>query len=209
MGCKAQKEQALPVFWILLIVSLLACRSVSVLIEGSSPLSAPAAPTQQIGFDYSEQIPELPKGDNSARRHLFLHEYPMPSHGFITGIIYVNDSDKAVETFDFLVLHPNEDGWKVIYRMSVSDDNPPSQTGTTTINFSSPLAVQKNDIFAHWQDNPNGAIPLNTDDESIDGFSLGQYGFQASDVEVGRQIDVNGFSGHRDYFINVLFSTKP
>lgn len=205
---KVRKEQTAPIILLLIALSI-ACRSVTIIIEKNSPFSEPAAPAQQIGFNYSDQIPELPKGDTSARWHLFLHEYPMPSNGFITGVIFVNDSDKAVETFDFLVLRPNDDGWKVIYRMSVSDDNPPSQTGTTTINFPSPLRVQKNDIFAHWQDNPNGAIPLNTDDQTTDGFSIGQYGFQSSTVEVGRQIDVNGFSGHRDYFINVVFSTNP
>lgn len=133
----------------------------------------------------------------------------MPSDGFISEIIYVNDSDRAVETFDLLILRPNDNGWKVVHRVGFSDDAPPAQTGTVTIRLPSPLAVQKDDIFAHWQDRPNGAIPLNTDDQAIDGFSVGQYGFSSSDVEVGRQITVNGFMGRRDYFINVVFSPNP
>ncbi len=132
----------------------------------------------------------------------------MPSDGFINGIIYLNDSDKAIEQFDLLILRPNNNGWKVIYRMNVSDDSPPVQTGTTVVKLSAPITVQKNDIFAHWQDTPNGAIPLNTDDASVDGFSVGQYGFQSSQVEVGQQIDINGFLGERDYFIDLMFSTN-
>ena len=194
---------------VLLVVLLLACRSVTVTIDKNPPLSESVTLTQQIGFNFSEQVAKSPKGDTSARRHLFLHEYPMPSKGFVTGIIYVNDSDKAVETFDLLILRPNDDGWKVIYRISISDDTPPTQTGTTTVSLPSPLAVQKNDIFAHWQDSPNGAIPLNIDDESVDGFSVGQYGFQSSEVEVGQQIDINGFDGYRDYYINIVFLTSP
>ena len=114
-----------------------------------------------------------------------------------------------METFDLLVLRPNDDGWKVIYRINLSDDTPPTQTGTTVVNLPSPWAVQKNDVFAHWQDGPHGAIPLNIDNESVDGFSVGQDGFQSSEVEVGQQIGINGFNGQRDYFINVVFSTNP
>lgn len=186
-----------------------ACRSVTISIDGNTPTSKSVTLNQQIGFDFSEQVPSSPKGDTSARRHLFLHEYSMPSNGFIDGIIYLNDSDKAVETFDLLILRPNDYGWKVIYRINLSDDTPPAQTGNTVIKLPSPLAVQKGDIFAHWQNSPNGAIPLNIDNESVDGFSVGQYGFQSSEVEVGQQIEIDGFNGHRDYFINVIFSTNP
>ncbi len=191
------------------IVLSLACRSVTVSIDSNSPSSETVTSTQQIGFDFLGQIPSSSQGDTSARRHLFLHEYSMPSNGYVTGVIYLNDSDKAVEAFDLLILRPNDDGWQVIYRVELFDDTPPAQTGNTVINLPSPLVVQKGDIFAHWQDNPNGAIPLNIDNESIDGFSVGQYGFQSSEVEVGKQIGIDGFNGHRDYFINVIFSINP
>ena len=190
-----------------LLILALACSSVTIAIDGNSPSPQPVLQTRQIGFDFSGQVPSSPKGDTSARRHLFLHEYSMPSDGLINGIMYLNDSDKAVEQFELLILRPNDDGWKVIYRVNVSDDSPPAQTGTTVVKLSAPLVVQKNDIFAHWQDTPNGAIPLNIDNEAVDGFSAGQYGFQSSEVEVGQQIDINGFIGQRDYFINLVFST--
>jgi len=208
MNRQARKTQLPRILFAFLLVSSFACRSVTITMDNSSPASESVVSTQQIGFDFSEQIPSSPKGDTSARRHLFLHEYPMPSNGFVTGIIFCNDSDKAVETFDLLLLRPNDDGWKVMYRISLSDDTPPSQTGTTVVNLPSPWAVQKNDILAHWQDSPNGAIPLNIDNETVDGFSVGQYGFQSSDVEVGQEIGINGFNGPRDYFINVVFSTN-
>ncbi|HMR98702.1 MAG TPA: hypothetical protein PKE62_05540 [Anaerolineales bacterium] len=197
-----------PLFFTFLIVLSLACSDITISVENTPPTPETSAKTRQIGFDLSGQIPSSPKGDSSARRHLFLHEYAMPSDGFINGIIYLNDSDKAIEQFDLLILRPNNNGWKVIYRMNVSDDSPPVQTGTTVVKLSAPITVQKNDIFAHWQDTPNGAIPLNTDDASVDGFSVGQYGFQSSQVEVGQQIDINGFLGERDYFIDLMFSTN-
>jgi len=209
MNYQERKAYSTIIFFASLIVLSLACRSITISIDGNSPTSESVTHIQQIGFDFSGQIPSSPKGDTSARRHLFLHEYSMPSNGFITGVIYFNDDDKAVEAFDLLILRPNDNGWQVIYRINLSDDTPPVQTGTTEIKLPSPLAVQKGDIFAHWQDSPNGAIPLNIDDESVDGFSVGQYGFQSSKVEVGQQIDISGFNGHRDYFINVVFSTNP
>ena len=209
MNRQTRNAQPSLIFFAILMVLSLACQSVTVAIDNNSPVSESVVSTQQIGFDFTEQVPSFPKGDISARRHLFLHEYSMPSNGSVIGIIFCNDSDKAVETFDLLVLRPNDDGWKVIYRMSLSDDTPPTQTGTTAVNLPSPWAVQKNDVFAHWQDSPNGAIPLNIESESVDGFSVGQHDFQSSEVEVGEQIDINGFSGPRDYFINVVFSTNP
>lgn len=195
-------------YFTFLIVLSLACSSITISIDDNPPPSKPSAQTRQIGFNFWGQVPSSPKGDLSARRHLFLHEYSMPSDGFINGIMYLNDSDKAVEQFDLLILRPNDDGWKVVYRIHVSDDSPSAQTGTTVVKLSSSLTVQKNDIFAHWQDTPNGAIPLNTDDSSVDGFSVGQYGFQSFHVEVGQQIDIDGFLGERDYFIALMFSTN-
>jgi hypothetical protein len=209
MNRKTKKTKSPIIFLAFLFVLSLSCRSVTINADNNSPAFESVAQAQQIGFGFSEQVPSSPKGDSSASRHLFLHEYSIPSNGFITGIIYLNDSDKAVETFDLLILRPNDDGWKVIHLINLSDDIPPTQTGTTRVSLPSPLAVQKNDIFAHWQDSPNGAIPLNIDDESVDGFSVGQYGFSSSEVEVGQQIDINGFNGHRDYFINIVLSTNP
>ncbi len=111
--------------------------------------------------------------------------------------------------FDLLILRPTENRWQVLYRVRMSDDTPPTQTGMTVVPLPAPLAVQKGDIFAHWQDGLSGAIPLNLDDKSVDGLSAGQYGFQSSEVEVGQLIGREGFSGHRDYFINLVFSTNP
>lgn len=209
MNHQARKAHLPLIFFSSLIALSFACHSVTITIDDGPPAPKSTAHTRQVGFDFSGQIPSSPKGDVSARHHLFLHEYPIPDNGFVSGIIYLNDSDKVVETFDVLILRPNDDGWKVIYRIKLSDDAPPAQTGTTAVNPPSPLAVQRNDIFAHWQDGPNGAIPLNIGNRAVDGFSTGQFGFRSSNVEIGQQIDANGFSGQRDYFINVAFSINP
>lgn len=209
MNSHARKIHSHIIFITFLIVLSLACHSVTITIDSNSPTSESVTETRQIGFDFSEQVPSSPEGDTSARRHLFLHEYSMPLEGFVTGIVYLNDSDTAIEAFDLLILRPGEDGWEVVYRINVSDDTPPAQRGTTVVNLSSPLAVKSGDIFAHWQDSPNGALPLNIDNDSLDGFSIGQYGFQSFEVEVGQQIGIDGFNGHRDYFINVAFSASP
>lgn len=194
---------------VLLTVLLLACRGLTNTANGKS-LAREATPSiQRIGFDFSEQIPSSPEGDISAAHHLFIHKYPIPFDGFITGLVYLNDSDKVPETFDLLILRPHNGNWTVIFRITLSDDTPPAQTGITLVNLPYPLPVQKGDIFAHWQHKARGAIPLNTDESSVDGFSAGQHGFQSSDVEVGERIKANGFSGQRDYFINLIFSTNP
>ena len=85
-----------------------------------------------------------------------------------------------------LLLRPDNNGWKIIYRINLSDDNTPAKTGITILNFPYPLAVQKEDIFAHWQAGEKGAIPFNTEDLSHDGFSVGQYGFRSEEIEIGQ-----------------------
>jgi hypothetical protein len=206
-------RQAKPITPFIMLFSLvivsLACRSVTIAIDNESPTSESVPPAQQIGFDFSNQSPASPEGDTAAGHHLFLHKYPIPTNGFITGIDYLNDSDTASESFDLLVLRPNDKAWTVIYRINLSDDVPPAKTGITVVNLPYPLPVQKNDIFAHWQYDAGGAIPLNIDNLSIGGFSAGQYGFRSSAIEVGQQIDKDGFSGQRDYFVNVIFAINP
>jgi hypothetical protein len=209
MNRQTRNAQSPLIFFAILIVLSFACSGIPLTMDSNSPACHSVVSTQHIGFNFLEQVPSSPKGDISARHHLFLHEYSMPSNGFVTGIIFCNDSDMAVETFDLLLLRPNDDGWQVIHRINLSDDTSPAQTGTTVVDLPSPWAVQKNDVFAHWQNNPNGAIPLNIDNGLVDGFSVGQSDFQSSDVEVGQQIGIDGFNGQRDYFINVMFSTNP
>ncbi len=138
-----------------------------------------------------------------------MHRYPVPADGFITEFVYLNDSDTASESFDLLVLHPADNAWSVIYRINLSDDVTPAQTGMSMVNLPYPLPVQKDDIFAHWQSEAGGAIPLNLDQMSADGLSAGQYGFQSAEIEVGQQIEHEGFSGQRDYFVNIIFTTTP
>ena len=90
MNRQARKAQPPLIFFAFLMVLSFACRSVTITIDNNSPASESVVSTQQIGFDFSQQVPSSPKGDISARRHLFLHEYSMPSNGSVTGIIFFN-----------------------------------------------------------------------------------------------------------------------
>ena len=192
-----------------LTVFSLSCSSITIAVDREYPTAKSSMPTQQIGFDFASQSPALPEGDASAPLHLFLHKYHVPNNGFITGVAYLNDSDTTLESFDLLMLRPDNKAWKVIYRINLSDDSPPAKTGITVLTLPSPLFVQKNDLFAHWQYEADGAIPLNAENASFDGLSMGQYGFRSADVEIGQRIDTDGFSGQRDYFINIIFTTTP
>ncbi len=202
-----QIKRCLSLF--VLVSFSLACRSITIALDPEPQAAESAASVQQIGFNFSSQSPETPEGDLSASRHLFLHAYPMPGDGFITGVAYLNDSDTTSESFNLLILRPENKGWKVIYRIDLSDDTPPAKTGITIVNLPYPLSVQEDDLFAHWQAGAGGAIPLNTDDLSLDGFSVGQYGFRSENIEVGQRIANEGFSGHRDYFLSLIFTETP
>ncbi|MBI5964248.1 MAG: hypothetical protein HY863_12290 [Chloroflexi bacterium] len=203
------KRTRLLIKLLLLAIFSLSCSGVTIAIDTGYPTAESVIPTQQIGLDFAVQSPSLPEGDASASLHLFLHNYHVPNNGLITGVTYLNDSDTISESFDLLILRPDNQGWKVLHRINLSDDSPPAETGITLLALPSPLSVQKNDIFAHWQYEAEGAIPLNIDNASFDGFSMGQYGFLSSDIEIGQHINKDGFSGLRDYFINIIFTTTP
>ena len=154
----------------LFAVFSLSCSSITIAVDKVNPTPKSIMPTQEIGFDIASQIPAYPEGDASAALHLFLHKYHVPNNGFITGVIYLNDSDTISESFDLLILRPDNKGWNVVYRMNSSDDSSPAKTGVTVLTLPSPLSVQRNDIFAHWQHQADGAIPLNVDNEFIRWF---------------------------------------
>jgi hypothetical protein len=203
------KQRRLFIKLFFLAVFSLSCSSITIAVDREHPTAESMMSTQPIGFDFASQSPALPEGDASAPLHLFLHKYQVPNNGFITGVTYLNDRDTTSESFDMLILRPDNKDWKVVYRINVSDDSPPAKTGITVLTLPSPLSVQKNDIFAHWQYEADGAIPLNAENASFDGFSMGQYGFRSDEVEIGQRINKDGFSGQRDYFINIIFTTAP
>jgi len=188
--------------------------------SGATQLILPevsATPVQaiQIGFDFTNRTPEGSAGDDAAPNHLFVHNYPFPSTGYITGVIYLNDkelfgSPEVSEPITLLILRPVADGWMVIHRFKILDDeSPPTKGGITTFKLESPLPVEKGDIFAHWQlEASAGSIPLNGDKTSIDGLSSGDFGFNSEDIEEGKVIS-GRFTGRRDYFINVIFQPIP
>lgn len=195
--------------FLLLILALLACR-ITVPKEGKgSQAQQPGLQTKRVGFPFTSRLPHSPEGDTAAPLHLFIHRYPVPGKGFISGITYLNDSDAIPEAFTLLILRPVNRGWEIIHRLELSDDRPPARTGLTILLFPYPLPVEKGDIFAHWQPDPGGAIPLNLDGSSVEGLSAGKHGFRSAEIEVGRYIPDQGFTGERDYFINLIFEARP
>jgi hypothetical protein len=164
----------------------------------------------KVGFDFTNQAPEGPAGDATATSHLFVHRYPVPGAGFVTGVTYLNDreldSAEIPEAITLLILRPVAQGWKVVYNVPLpADDAPSAGIGTTILKLEPPLPVEKGDIFAHWQAGATGPIPLNYEDAVMDGLSAGQYGFKPGDLQAGQFIRDAGFSGRRDYFIDLLF----
>ncbi len=185
---------------------LLACR---VLAPSSRPQIDRNSP-QAIGFDFSGQSPAAQTGDRSAATHVFVHKYPFPSSGYITGVTFLNDSDGGAEPFSLLVLRPVSGGWEVVHRIDIEgDDLPPAKTGMTSIHFGNPLEVHRGDLFAHWQPDDTGPIPMNDENSSVEGLSFGKVGFHSEDIEEGQVIPNQGFSGGRDYFINLIFEETP
>ena len=67
----------------------------------------------------------------------------------------------------------------------------------------------KGDIFAHWQLNDTGPIPLNDESSSFEGLSFGKFGISSKEIEKGQVILNENFSGGRDYFINLIFEESP
>jgi hypothetical protein len=163
-----------------------------------------------IGFDFTDQRPADRTGDGAAKSHLFVHRHPLPGAGLVTGITYLNDEElrgaEISETIIVFILRPAGDGWKITGRIPLpADDDPPATSGMTTFKLESPLTVEEGDIFAHWQPEETGPIPVNYENKIMEGLSAGQFGFSASDLGVGQIIREDGFSGQRDYFINLIF----
>jgi len=203
-----KRELALLIFF--LIIPSICCFAV---VLSLGDLFAHLEVSQQevtIGFDFSNQTPEEPQGGMAGAAHVFVHKYPMPRAGFITGVTYLNDREldgtELPETITLLVLRPVVGGWEIVYRVALPrDDSVPTITGITTFNFPHPVPVQEGYIFAHWLEEPKGPIPMNIDAASIEGLSVGKFGFGSADIEVGKVIKNEGFTGNRDYFLNVLF----
>ena len=163
-----------------------------------------------VGFDFSGRTPHASTGDRSAATHLFVHKYSFSSTGYVTGITFLNDSDGGTEPFTLLILRPVSGGWEVIHRVDIEgEDMPPAKTGITTIYFGIPLNVKRGDLFAHWQPDDTGPIPLNDENLSEEGLSFGKVGFHTEDIEEGQFILNQDFSGGRDYFINLIFEAAP
>jgi hypothetical protein len=165
-----------------------------------------------VGFNFSGLIPEYPDGDGGAQNHLFIHSYEMPYDGFVTSATFRNDADSGVQPISLLILRPftdsiNGDGWKVVYRVEMEASVFYEVAGDTTWMLPAPLAVEQRDIFAHWQAQGPGPIPLNVYGTGLSNGQFGYYGIW--EIDPGDFIKNDGFTGGRDYFINLNLSPVP
>ena len=163
-----------------------------------------------VGFDFSGQTPQFDTGDLGASLHLFIHVYAMPYDGFVTSVTFRNDSDttSGLQPISLLILRPVLGGWNVAHRVELPDTVfKHGVIGDTTYMLPTALAVLQGDIFAHWQEQGPGPIPLNIYGT---GYSNGKYGFSSSQIDPGSFIDMYaGFGGARDYFINLNLTQVP
>lgn len=168
-----------------------------------------------VGYDFSGETPQFATGDLGAPNHLFIHSYAMPYDGFVTSATFRNDSDTASgpQPISLLILRPytdpvDGDGWKVSYRVDIPDSIfNHGIAGDTTYNLPTALAVDHGDIFAHWQLQDAGPIPLNIYGT---GMSNGRFGYEGIwNIDPGTFIKNDGFTGGRDYFINLNLSPVP
>jgi PEP-CTERM motif-containing protein len=173
-------------------------------------LVAPVA-AAQIGFNFTGRVPGSSDGDSAAPTHLFIHHYAVAQPGLVTGVTFRNDSDvNSPEPISVLILRPVVGGWNVIDRENLPDSAfHHGLLGNTTYTFAVPVPVNVGDIFAHWQLQGAGPIPNNLDQTHVEGLSNGRFGFSSSAVDPGKFIANAGFSGARDYFINLDFVTVP
>ncbi len=167
--------------------------------------------TSEIGFDLRHSTPSLSGGDMNAATHIFIHNYPMPSDGWLVGVRYLNDSEQGVqeipESIVILVLRHESGGFRVIGRQELPvDDVESRQNGITTYRFPTPIRVAEGDLLGHYQPagETTGPIPLNVEDNSIKGLSLGKAGFSLEDTQLGSLISESGFTGLRDYYITAI-----
>jgi hypothetical protein len=163
-----------------------------------------------VGYDFFGEAPQFSTGDLGAPDHLFIHVYAMPYDGFVTSVTFRNDSDttSGEQPVSLLILRPASGGWNVAYRVELPDSIfNHGISGDTTYTIPTALAVEAGDLFAHWQHQGPGPIPLNIYGT---GFSNGKAGIMSSDIDPGDFIDAYaGFGGARDYFINLNLNPVP
>lgn len=164
-----------------------------------------------LGYYLDGRNPSTTEGDQSAAGHIFIHKYPIKKDGWVTGLIYLNDLEPDMveksEVITLLILRPEPNGWRIISSMDLEPDDNPIRIGGITTTLFDPIQVMAGDVFGHFQgeDNQTGPIPLNLDDASQDGLSVGKAGFSTIDILPGSFVVDSGFSGARDYYLNLIY----
>lgn len=167
-----------------------------------------------LGYDFSHKKPEFAGGDQAASNHLFIHQYPFQEDGSVVGIRYLEDKEtlslEIPESTYFVILHPEPGGLRITHLIKIPpDDQPPSSESVVVYKFPEPVRVRQGDVYGHWHpaDSPTGPFPLNTDSKSDEGLTIGKHGFEWMDIQPGNMIPLDGFTGRRDYFMNVIFTS--
>ena len=198
--------------WIIITVLAVLMVAVFICLMLGIGVALPGLITTQVGYPLDHSTPSVPGGDMSAGGHIFVHNYPMPANGWITGVKYLNDYepeiDEITESAIILVLRHETTGFRVIGHAELPlDDNPARTKGISTYIFPQPIKVAQGDLLAHYQPigQSTGPIPLNIEGSAAPGLSVGKAGFSLDDILLGSLISDAGFSGLRDYYITAIF----
>jgi hypothetical protein len=210
-----EKHRNPIVLWLSAILTVLLCNCLILSCLGGAAVFSLRKRTQQpirLGYDFRGRQVSTPGGDISAGGHIFIHLYPMPVDGTLTGLEYANDCEangvEQREEIFVLVLRPVSGGYQVIFRQELlPDDINPVCDGINRFEFATPLPVLRGDLLAHWQPGiqSGGPIPMNIDSAVVEGRTYGKAGFSFDNTNVGSFISSDGFGGSRDYFMVGLF----
>jgi hypothetical protein len=58
-------------------------------------IASTGAAQTNVGFNFPGRTPQDAAGDRGASTYLFVHQYPMPAAGFVSGVTFLNDREDA------------------------------------------------------------------------------------------------------------------
>jgi hypothetical protein len=170
---------------------------------------------KSIGFSFKERSSLLQKGDEATARQQFIHQYTIPEDGEISAVAYLNDLEPQGLDLDeeiyLLILRPEGEGMKIIYRAEIpADQLSAAKSGVIIYTLPAPLAVKKGDVFGHWQqvNLPIWLLPIKVEMGAVDGFTVGKKNFTKDDIQVGNLVNPSVSLGLRDYFVNFIVHTQ-
>ncbi len=172
--------------------------------------------SKSVGFTFRERSSLLQNGDDVTARQQFIQQYTIPEDGEISAVAYLNDMKPKGLNLDeeiyLLILRPEGDGMKIIYRAEIpAEELSPAKSGVVIYSLPAPLTVKKGDVFGHWQqvNIPIRLLPIEVEVGAVDGFTVGKRNFTREDIQVGNLVNPSASLGLRDYFINFVVQPQP